>query len=50
MRARRLVFVGHAVAERVDGVSFLVYRAYGVVVSVAAFAQQRERVQVIERR
>ena len=45
MRARRLWFVGHAVAECVDGSQFLIYRAYSVTVSPTVSAKRKERVQ-----
>lgn len=45
MRARRLWYVGHAVAECVDVDQFLIYRAYGVTVSLTAPVKRKERVQ-----
>ena len=45
MRVRRLWYVGHAVAECVDGSQFLVYRAYGVAVSSAAPVKRKVQVQ-----
>ncbi len=45
MRARRLWFVGHAVAECVDGSQFLIYRAYGVTLSLAVPAKRNARMQ-----
>lgn len=45
MRARRLWFVGHAVAECIDAGHFLIYRAYGVIVPPTVPAKRKERVQ-----
>jgi hypothetical protein len=47
MRARRLVFVGHAVAERVDGVYFLVYRAYEVRLGSRDGEKQQKQASVV---
>ena len=44
MRARRLWFVGHAAAECVDRSQFLIYRAYGVTLSLAAPTKRKARV------
>ena len=45
MRVRRLWYVGHAVAECVDGSQFLIYRAYSITLSSVAPVIRKERVQ-----